>query len=147
MGRGGTGGGSVAAGRELGVRVWEKWKAALPVNLFFLVLSGVMMGGFGTEYALTIAGITVLFQLRMEEENSLDYCLRLFAGNLLLCALAMAAGLHVVLCVLLNLAAPFTLVLLQSDQFSPKGYFPYLMCFAFLELRPPAPRPLGPSCW
>ena len=133
----------MAAGRALAGRIWEKWKAALPVNGFFLVLSAVVMGWYGTRYALTIAAITVLFQLRMDRENSPGYLLRLFLGNLLMCALGMAATLHLSLCVLLNLAVPFLLVLLQSDQFAPKDHFPSAMCFVFQELRPPAPSAYG----
>ena len=137
------GGGSVAAGKKIGVRLWKKWREAFPVNLFFLLVSVFILRIFGTEYALTIAAITVLFQSRMDRENTPSYFLRLLVGNLLLCLLGIAATLNIFLCVLLNLAVPFTLVLLQSDQFTPKGYFPYAMCFAFQELRPPEPSAYG----
>ena len=135
--------GGAAACAGYGRELWGRVRDAGPIILFNLVLSLLVMELFGTEYLMTTAGITAIFQSRRDRENRLPDFAGMFCLSLLLCALALAATLHVGLCILLNLAVPFALVLLQSNQFAPKGYFPYAMCFVFQELRPPQPSAFG----
>ena len=57
----------MAAGRELGVRVWEKWKAALPVNL-----TPVMGRGEWSLYLEKLRRYARSFRIRCAMQNDVN---------------------------------------------------------------------------
>ena len=125
--------------RTAGHQFWTRWRGAFPTILFYVVLFLAVTFLFGSQYAMVVASTTTLFQIRRQCNNTWGYYGKLLVSVLFLGLLAFLAGRNAVLCVALNFIVPFALVFLQSDQFTPKGYFGYAMTFVFLELRPPTP--------
>lgn len=113
------------------------FRNAFPIILFFLTAFCTVYLFFGLSYVILVSIITVFFQGRYQQNNSLWRYLRLlFLGTLLL-LLAYLSSRSLMLCILLNILVPFVLVFTQSSQFNPKGYFSYAMLFVFLTLMPP----------
>ena len=113
------------------------FRNAFPIILFFFTAFCTVYQFFGLSYVILVSIITVFFQGRYQQNNSLWRYLRLlFLGTLLL-LLAYLSSRSLMLCILLNILVPFVLVFTQSSQFNPKGYFSYAMLFVFLTLMPP----------
>ena len=113
------------------------FRNAFPISLFCLTAFCTVYLFFGLSYVILVSIITVFFQGRYQQNNSLWRYLRLlFLGTLLL-LLAYLSSRSLMLCILLNILVPFVLVFTQSSQFNPKGYFSYAMLFVFLTLMPP----------
>lgn len=113
------------------------FRNAFPIILFFFTAFCTVYLFFGLSYVILVSIITVFFQGRYQQNNSLWRYLRLlFLGTLLL-LLAYLSSRSLMLCILLNILVPFVLVFTQSSQFNPKGYFSYAMLFVFLTLMPP----------
>lgn len=94
---------------------------------------------FGLQYVLIVSVITVFFQTRYKRpDNTVSKSLRLLVVGSALMALAYVAAGSLTACIVLNICVPLVLVLTQSSQFNPKGYFTYAMLFVFLSLIPPA---------
>ena len=115
----------------------RRWHNAFPIILFYIAQFLLVIGIFGTTYAMVVSCSTTLFQLRRKEPNHAKDYISMCLTSLVLCLLAFAAGQNVWLCALLNFAVPFFLVIWKCSQFTPKGHMGYAMTFVFLELRPP----------
>lgn len=117
--------------------------SALPTIFFYIVLFLIVFFVFGSQFAMVLTGTTTLFQLRHKQHNNARNYILLFFVPLVLCLLAYLATRTVVLCILLNFAVLFFLVIWKSSQFDPKGHLGFAMTFVFMELRPPQPEELG----
>lgn len=115
----------------------HRWRNAFSIILFYIAQFLLVIGIFGTNYAMVVSCSTILFQLRRKEPNHIADYVSMCLTSLLLCLLAFAAGQNVWLCALLNFFVPFCLVIWRCSQFTPKGHMGYAMTFVFLELRPP----------
>lgn len=115
----------------------RRWHNAFPIILFYIAQFLLVIGIFGTTYAMVVSCSTTLFQVRRKEPNHAKDYISMCLTSLILCLLAFAAGQNVWLCALLNFAVPFFLVIWKCSQFTPKGHMGYAMTFVFLELRPP----------
>lgn len=114
-------------------------RGASPVICFFLASFGLIYWLFGLQYVMVVSVVTVFFQgWHKKGGTSLGRYLRLLIIGSLLNLLAYCSASGLAACILLNLTVPFVLVLTQSSQFNPKGYFSYAMIFVFLSLIPPA---------
>ena len=120
-------------------RFWGRLWDALPTIGVYALLFLTVVLLFGSRYAIIVTCATTLFNLRRRRRlTAVDYG-KMFAVTVVLCLLAYLATWGAALCVLLNFAVPFLLVMLQSSQFAPKGHFVFAMTFVFLELRPVSP--------
>lgn len=115
----------------------KRFADARSVILFFVVLFAIIVGLFGLRYAILVSVFTTIFKIRRGQPKSFGYFIQLTLSSVFLCLLAYWASLNLLFCIVLNFFVPFLLVLMQSSQFSPKGYFAYTMMFVFLELMPP----------
>ena len=127
------------------VRTWRcdtlpelpaKIKKALPVAAFFIVLFWTIVGLFGMSHVMPVSCYTTLFNVRHRKYNAAGQYLRFFAVSYLALAAARIASLNVTLCIAMNVVMPFIFVFMRSSQLNPRRYFPYLMLFVFLQLRP-----------
>lgn len=126
--------------QELWSLFLRRWHNAFSIILFYIAQFLLVIGIFGTTYAMVVSCSTTLFQLRRKEPNHAKDYISMCLTSLVLCLLAFAAGQNVWLCALLNFAVPFSLVIWKCSQFTPKGHMGYAMTFVFLELRPPHDR-------
>ena len=114
-------------------------RRALPVILFFLSSFVIVCQVYGLQYVIIVSVVTVFFQTRYKRsDNTAVKYLRLLVIGSVLMVLGYVASTGLAACVVLNICVPFVLVLTQSSQFNPKGYFTYAMLFVFLSLIPPA---------
>lgn len=114
-------------------------RRALPVILFFLSSFAIVCAVYGLQYVIVVSVVTVFFQTRYKRsDNTAVKYLRLLVIGSVLMVLGYIASTGLAACVVLNICVPFVLVLTQSSQFNPKGYFTYAMLFVFLSLIPPA---------
>lgn len=109
----------------------------LPAISFFFFLYSIIVGLFGTRYAVVVSIFTSFFQSQRLKDHTIFFYIRLLFNSFLLCFLAYVSSFSLTFCILLNFAVPFLLVFIHSSQFNPKGYFSYAMMFVFLEMRPP----------
>lgn len=109
---------------------------ALPAILVYIVLFLGITALFGSSYTMVVSGAVCIFLGRKRRRNTPATSLIIGLVMLALSVLAWLASLNLALCIVLNLLVPFVLVLAQSNQFVPKGYFGYAMIFVFLELKP-----------
>ena len=114
-------------------------RTAFPVIACFFFLYSIIVGFFGTQYAVIVSVFTSVFQSQRLKDHTFFYYAHLLFNSFLLCILAYISSFSLPLCILLNFTVPFLLVFLHSSQFNPKGYFSYAMMFVFLEFRPPTP--------
>ena len=114
----------------------SRFRSALPTIVLYSVQSLLIFALFGMDFIMVAACSTVIFQVRNSRVNTLSDCAVLSFGFLLMCCLAYLASHSLVMCIVLNLIVPFTLVIGMSSQFSPKGHFGFAMAFVFLELIP-----------
>lgn len=121
------------------VRGLRTFGAALPVILFFLSSFAIVCAVYGLQYVIVVSVVTVFFQTRYKRSDNTEVkYLRLLVIGSVLMVLGYIASTGLAACVVLNICVPFVLVLTQSSQFNPKGYFTYAMLFVFLSLIPPA---------
>lgn len=114
-------------------------RRALPIILFFLSSFAIVCALFGLQYVIVVSVVTVFFQTRYKrQDNTAIKYLRLLLIGSVLMVLGFVAASSLAACIVLNICVPFVLVLTQSSQFNPKGYFTYAMLFVFLSLIPPA---------
>ena len=114
-------------------------RGASPVICFFLLCFGVVYWLFGLHYVIVVSVVTVFFQgWHKKGAPSAGRYIRLLLIGSVLTLLAYCSAGGLVQCAVLNLTVPFVLVLTQSSQFNPKGYFSYAMIFVFFSLMPPA---------
>ncbi|WP_125116039.1 FUSC family protein [Agathobaculum sp. Marseille-P7918] len=118
---------------------WAALRRALPIILFFLSSFAIVSALAGLQYVIVVSVVTVFFQTRYKRQDNtaIRYLRLLLVGSALMVLGFIAAG-SLAACIVLNLCVPFVLVLTQSSQFKPKGYFTYAMLFVFLSLIPPA---------
>ena len=88
--------------------------SALPTIFFSIVLFLIVFFVFGSQFAMVLTGTTTLFQLRHKQHNNARNYILLFFVPLVLCLLAYLATRTVVLCILLNFAVLFFLVIWKS---------------------------------
>lgn len=98
----------------------RRWHNAFPIILFYIAQFLLVIGIFGTTYAMVVSCSTTLFQVRRKEPNHAKDYISMCLTSLILCLLAFAAGQNVWLCALLNFAVPFFLVIWKCSQFTPK---------------------------
>lgn len=120
----------------------RRLKDALPSAALYTVLFASIIAIFGTSFTMVISPLIVVFRSRRSKPLSLAQLPRIWIVLLGLNLLSYLATVNLVLCVLLNAAVPFALVIIMTNQFAPKAYFGYVMLFAFLELRPVTPEDL-----
>lgn len=113
-----------------------KVKHAAPTSAFFIALFWIVVATFGVSHVLPVSAYTTLFNVRLRKYNRPAQYARFFLVSLLALVAARLATLNVLLCVALNLAMPFVFVFMRSSQLNPRRYFPYMMLFVFLQLRP-----------
>ena len=111
-------------------------RKALPTAAFFIVLFWITVLTFGVSYVMPVSCYTTLFNVRHNKYNPPAQYARFYLVTLLALVAARAATLNLALCVALNLAMPFVFVFMRSSQLNPRRYFPYMMLFVFLQLRP-----------
>ncbi|WP_204573786.1 FUSC family protein [Collinsella intestinalis] len=114
----------------------SKIKKAFPVAAFFIVLFWVVVGLFGMSHVMPVSCYTTLFNVRHRKYNTAGQYLRFFFVSYLALAAARIATLNVILCIAMNVVMPFVFVFMRSSQLNPRRYFPYMMLFVFLQLRP-----------
>lgn len=114
----------------------QKLKKALPVAAFFIVLFWIVVGLFGMSHVMPVSCYTALFNVRHRKYNTAGQYLRFFAVSYIALAAARMATLNVALCIAMNVVMPFVFVFMRSSQLNPRRYFPYMMLFVFLQLRP-----------
>ena len=113
-----------------------KIKKAFPVAAFFIVLFWFVVGLFGMSHVMPVSCYTTLFNVRHRKYNTAGQYLRFFFVSYLALAAARIATLNVILCIGMNVIMPFIFVFMRSSQLNPRRYFPYMMLFVFLQLRP-----------
>lgn len=111
-------------------------RQALPVILFFIVLFYGVIFVFGTQYILTVSVITTAFRINFQKRLTWKRTISIAVEQMLMCVLAFFATLNIPLCIALNAAVPFFLVVLRTTRFNQRGYFVNAMAFVFLQLRP-----------
>lgn len=114
----------------------QKLKKALPVAAFFIALFWIVVGLFGMSHVMPVSCYTTLFNVRHRKYNTAGQYLRFFAVSYIALAAARVATLNVALCIAMNVVMPFVFVFMRSSQLNPRRYFPYMMLFVFLQLRP-----------
>ena len=113
-----------------------QFKKAAPTSAFFIVLFWVTVLTFGISHVMPVSCYTTLFNVRHSKYNPPAQYARFYLVSLLALAAARLATLNLALCAALNLAMPFVFVFMRSSQLNPRRYFPYMMLFLFLQLRP-----------
>lgn len=101
------------------------------ISLFFSVLKI-----FGVTEVIMVSFFIILFRMKSKEEFNLKRLLNIFLMLMLISLFSYIANLNIVLCVAINLTVPSFIVYLYTDNFTPRGYFVYVMAFVFLQLRP-----------
>ena len=114
----------------------DQFKNAAPTSAFFIALFWLTVILFGMDHVMAVSCYTTLFNVRCRKYNAPSQYLRFFLVTLLALAAARAATLNLPLCIAVNLAMPFVFVFMRSSQLNPRRYFPYMMLFMFLQLRP-----------
>ena len=109
---------------------------AAPTVIFFITSFWLTVALFGLDHVMPVSCYTALFNSRCRKYNPPRQYARFFGVTLLCLAGARLATSHVLLCMAVNLVMPFLLVFIRSSQLNPRRYFPYMMLFLFLELRP-----------
>ncbi|HIU04605.1 MAG TPA: FUSC family protein [Candidatus Coprousia avicola] len=103
---------------------------------FFIALFWIVVGLFGMSHVMPVSCYTTLFNVRHRKYNTAGQYLRFFAVSYIALAAARVATLNVALCIAMNVVMPFVFVFMRSSQLNPRRYFPYMMLFVFLQLRP-----------
>ena len=114
----------------------DRLSDALSSGVLYTLLFATLIWLFGPTNTMIISPIVVIFRTKRNEWFPTTLLAKIIITLPLLNTLAYLATLNILLCVILNIIVPFLLVLIQSNQFSQKAYFGYVMTFVFLELRP-----------
>ena len=121
----------------------NKFLKAWPPIFVFLFLFCTIALLFGVNYILVVSVATVVFNSQRRKTHTIPQVFLVIVTQLVLTVVAHLATLNLPLCILLNMAVPFFLVLWKSSQFNQVGYFSYVMCFVFMQLMP---RPFPQFC-
>ncbi len=70
----------------------RRWHNSFPIILFYTAQFLLVIGIFGTTYAMVVSCSTTLFQLRRKEPNHAKDYISMCLTSLILCLLAFAAG-------------------------------------------------------
>ncbi len=111
---------------------------ALPVIVFFMASFFLILSVFGLHYTVVAPPMAALFGVwrGKRDEGALRYLLLAFHELLLLSLSAIGAG-NALLLAAVNIIVPFIIVFTQSSQFSPRGYYAYMLLFVYLSFKPP----------
>ena len=74
----------------------------LPAISFFFFLYSIIVGLFGTRYAVVVSIFTSFFQSQRLKDHTIFFYIRLLFNSFLLCFLAYVSSFSLTFCILLN---------------------------------------------
>lgn len=114
--------------------VIKRVRTGLPRAAFYVALFYFITLVFGPEYGFVASVTGTAFNFSYQKKLTFGGIVILGISQIFVCCVACLASYHIALRLTLNALFPFFWVALTSSPFNPKGYFPGMMSFIFIQL-------------